>query len=133
SRSTHVLSVPGWLCGAFSHRLTASTNSRLRTTAPSSGASSMPPVIRDPALHLRDRVVREGDGLGAVAALVVRGGLEVGLRGAEMFERGLHAGLGGRGVASHEAGGEDGQECQDGEETASSHRDPPFFDSICYR
>src|SRR5206468_2037390 len=65
--------------------------------------------------------------LDAVAALVGRRRIELHLRGTEMVERGLHAGLIGRGAAGHETGGENDEERQEREETTSSHTCLPFF------
>src|ERR1043165_1332702 len=109
---------------AHASRRTQFCNKRGRFSAPFD--ELMTAVVVDPALHLGDRIVRERDGLPAVAALVFRGSFEFRLRGAEALERGVHPRLIGRGAAGDESGGEQSDESQGRENSTSGHSKPSF-------
>lgn len=70
----------------------------------------------DTGLHLSDGLVDRGDGLIAIAALVVLGHFKLSPRGAQIIERVVHVRLGGMHIRDEHAAGKEDSEGERNEE-----------------
>lgn len=89
------------------------------------GRRLIPTVVRDAPLDLIDGLIDELEGALAMAALVRGGAAQVGARGAQVPQRGLHRGLGSVELTGDESDGQDEEE-KSGAENGTLHRYASF-------